>query len=136
MVALVLLLLLLLGLLLVRMVRRVLRSLLWLLQLLLLMLMLLLLMVYPALRVITASSVGLHSSEWGPILLLLLRILRILRRMTCEYSVFGRHRGIVLLLQKRIKMLVFVLLCRRGQVRVGSPVAGVAPRARLESALI
>ena len=83
------------------------------------------LLVYPALAVIAALRA--HSSEWGPVVLLLLRIWRILLRvllllllMALERCVFGRHlRMLVLLLQKGVEV-VLVVFVRVGEMRAGS----------------
>ena len=83
-------------------------------------------LVYPALSVIT--SLRAHSSEWGPIVLVLVWIWRILLRMrllmALELRVLGRHLWLlVLVLQKRVEV-VLVVLVRGCEVRAG-PVLGL-----------
>lgn len=81
------------------------------------------LLVYPALGVIT--SLRAHPSEWGPIVLVLVRVRRILLllrkrlSMALKLRIFGRHLWLlVLLLQKGIEV-VFVVFVRRCEMRAG-----------------
>lgn len=87
--------------------------------------------VYPALGVIT--SLGGHPSEWGPIILVLVRAGRVLLRMLLELRVLGRHaRLLVFLLQERVEV-VLVVLVRGCELRAGPAVLPV-PLVPLRSA--
>lgn len=79
--------------------------------------------VYPALGVIT--SLRAHSSEWGPIILLLKRVGRVLLRMLLKLRVFWRDvRLLVFVLQKGVEV-VLVVLVRGCEMRAGPGVLSV-----------
>lgn len=88
---------------------------------------------YPALRVITPLRV--HSSEWGPIVLSLLRVGRKLLGLALVLHVFGRHLGrrAVFLLQEWVEV-VLLLFVRGWQMRAG-PLA-LAPLRSLQPAVL
>jgi hypothetical protein len=66
--------------------------------------------VYPALRAI--APFGFYSSEWGPIVLLLVRIRRKLLRLLLISRVFWRRsrRVVVFLLQEGVQVILVLLV--------------------------
>lgn len=63
---------------------------------------------YPALGVIT--PLGAHPSEWGPIILVLVRVRRILLRVALELSVFWGHLWLFVLLEEGVEVVLVVLV--------------------------
>lgn len=93
--------------------------------------------VYPALSAI--APFGVDPSEWGPIVCLLLLLLRIigcklllLVLLICDVLWRWRGRVAVLVLQEGIQ-IVLVLLLRRGQVRTRPPLALIVPPRGLQT---
>ena len=72
---------------------------------------------YPALGAIAPLSA--YPVEWGPVVLLLLRVARVLRWVLLRMPlgiVLGRYLRLVFLLEERVKV-VLVLLSGGGQMR-------------------